>query len=189
MNKTIAAQIAEVAVDTTFDKLPAEATIVGSKDKVAAPNAAFANAIQCYGLDFVDDHNESNAHPSPATFPVGMALAESLKKSGKEYIAAVAMGNEVVCRMGTAYLGDMYYQGFHPAMNAIIAARMASKGFNGPSDIFESEDLIYLLDQLGVETGIDFAQLLAAAKYQRERVPGSYSGHHININAPQCVLG
>ena len=236
MNKTIAAQIAEVAVATTYDKLPAEAvtkakmltldvlasmvgtrnvisseiareiseelagpaeaTIVGSKDKVAAPNAAFANAIQCYGLDFVDDHNESNAHPSPATFPVGMALSESLKKSGKDYIAAVAMGNEVVCRMGTAYLGDMYYQGFHPtstcgmmaasvtaakllgldvqktiyaqgiagsmvsglmawntegsftkrlqaghpAMNAIIAARMASKGFNGPSDIFESKD-------------------------------------------------
>ena len=118
MNKTIAAQIAEVAVATTYDKLPAEAvtkakmltldvlasmvgtrnvisseiareiseelagpaeaTIVGSKDKVAAPNAAFANAIQCYGLDFVDDHNESNAHPSPATFPVGMALSESL---------------------------------------------------------------------------------------------------------------
>ena len=236
MNKTIAAQIAEVAVATTYDKLPAEAvtkakmltldvlasmvgtrnvisseiareiseelagpaeaTIVGSKDKVAAPNAAFANAIQCYGLDFVDDHNESNAHPSPATFPVGMALSESLKKSGKDYIAAVAMGNEVVCRMGTAYLGDMYYQGFHPtstcgmmaasvtaakllgldvqktiyaqgiagsmvsglmawntegsftkrlqaghpAMNAIIAARMASKGFNGPSDIFESKN-------------------------------------------------
>ena len=43
-----------------------------------------------------------------------MALSESLKKSGKDYIAAVAMGNEVVCRMGTAYLGDMYYQGFHP---------------------------------------------------------------------------
>ena len=33
------------------------------------------------------------------------------------------------------------------------------------------------------------SRLLAAAKYQRERVPGSYSGHHININAPQCVLG
>lgn len=59
----------------------------------------------------------------------------------------------------------------------------------GASGNTASEDLIYLLDQLGVETGVDFAQLLAAAKYQRERVPGSYSGHHININAPQCVLG
>ena len=119
-----------------------------------------------------------------------------MKKSGKEFIEAVSLGNEVVCRMGTAYLGDMYYQGFHPtstcgtmgaavsaaklmgldvqktiyaqgiagsmvaglmawntegsftkrlqaghpAMNAVIAARMASKGYNGPSDIFESKD-------------------------------------------------
>ena len=190
ISSTIAREVAEEMGG------PAEATIVGSKDKVAAPNAAFANAIQCYGLDFVDDHNESNAHPSPATFPASMALSEMLHRSGKEYIEAVSLGNEVVCRMGTAYLGDMYYQGFHPtstcgtmgaavsaaklmkldeqktiyaqgiagsmvaglmawntegsftkrlqaghpAMNSIIAARMAEKGFNGPSDIFESKD-------------------------------------------------
>lgn len=175
---------------------PEEGTIVGSSKKAALPNAAFANAIQCYGYDFVDDHNESNAHPSPATYPVCFALAEEGKKSGKEFILAAALGNEVVCRMGSAYLGDMYYQGFHPtstcgtigaavsaarlmgldeqgvlysqgiagsmvaglmawnsqgcftkrlqaghpAMNAIIAARMAAKGFNGPTDIFEGKD-------------------------------------------------
>lgn len=175
---------------------PEESTIVGSSKKVALPNAAFANAIQCYGYDFVDDHNESNAHPSPATYPVSFALAEAKKSTGKEFLEATAIGNEVVCRMGTAYLGDMYYQGFHPtstcgtmgaavsaaklmkldeqqtlyaqgiagsmvaglmawnsegcftkrlqaghpAMNSIIAARMAEKGFNGPSDIFEGKD-------------------------------------------------
>lgn len=175
---------------------PEEGTIVGSSKKVALPNAAFANAIQCYGYDFVDDHNESNAHPSPATYPVSFALAEVKKSTGKEFLEAAAIGNEVVCRMGTAYLGDMYYQGFHPtstcgtmgaavsaaklmkldeqqtlyaqgiagsmvaglmawnsegcftkrlqaghpAMNSIIAARMAEKGFNGPSDIFEGKD-------------------------------------------------
>lgn len=175
---------------------PEEGTIVGSSKKVALPNAAFANAIQCYGYDFVDDHNESNAHPSPATYPVSFALAEAKKSTGKEFLEAAAIGNEVVCRMGTAYLGDMYYQGFHPtstcgtmgaavsaaklmkldeqqtlyaqgiagsmvaglmawnsegcftkrlqaghpAMNSIIAARMAEKGFNGPSDIFEGKD-------------------------------------------------
>jgi len=175
---------------------PEECTVVGSTKKVATPNAAFANAIQCYGYDFVDDHNNSNSHPSPATFPVSLAISELFNKSGKEFIEAVALGNEVVCRMGTAYLGKMYYQGFHPtstcgtmgatisasklmglneqqtiyaqgiagsavaglmawnsegsftkrfqaghpAMNAIIAARMAQKGFNGPSDIFEGKD-------------------------------------------------
>lgn len=175
---------------------PEEASIVGCPKKVAAPNAAYANAIQCYGLDFVDDHNESNAHPSPVTFPVSMALSEQLKRSGKEYIEAVCLGNEVVCRMGSAYLGEMYSQGFHPtstcgtmggvvsaaklmkldelhtsyaqgiagsavaglmawnsqgsftkryqagrpSMDCIVAARMAEKGFNGPTDIFESTD-------------------------------------------------
>nr|WP_173812975.1 MmgE/PrpD family protein [Dendrosporobacter quercicolus]NSL49331.1 MmgE/PrpD family protein [Dendrosporobacter quercicolus DSM 1736]SDM27166.1 2-methylcitrate dehydratase PrpD [Dendrosporobacter quercicolus] len=197
---------------------PAEGTIVGLDKKVALPNAAFANAIQCYGYDFVDDHNESNAHPSPATYPVGLALSEHKKMSGKRFLEAVALGNEVVCRMGAAYLGDMYYQGFHPtgtcgtmgavvtagklmdldvqqmvyaqgiagsmvaglmawnsegsftkrlqaghpAMNSVIAARMAHKGFNGPTDIFEGKDGLlhaysyldhydakYLLDGLG----------------------------------------
>lgn len=197
---------------------PQEGTIVGSSKKVALPNAAFANAIQCYGFDFVDDHNESNAHPSPATYPVGFALAEHGKLSGKQFLESVVLGNEIVCRMGTAYLGDMYYQGFHPtstcgtlgaavtagklmglekqqmvyaqgiagsmvaglmawnsegsftkrlqaghpAMNSIIAARMAQKGFNGPSDIFEGKDGLlhaysyqdhfdtkFLLDSLG----------------------------------------
>ncbi|GAB1476332.1 MmgE/PrpD family protein [Bacillota bacterium] len=175
---------------------PEEATIVGSGLKVNAPNAAFANAIQCYGLDFVDDHNESNSHPSPATYPASLAISEHLHKSGKEFIEAVVLGNEMVTRMGSAYLGEMYYQGFHPtstcgtmgvavsasklygldvdttvnalgiagsmvsglmawnstgafskrlqaghpAMNSIIAARMAAKGFTGPSDIFEGKD-------------------------------------------------
>ena len=66
---------------------PEEASIVGYGKKVAAPNAAFANAIQCYGLDFVDDHNESNAHPSPVTYPVSFALAEQLKRkeAGAKY--------------------------------------------------------------------------------------------------------
>lgn len=175
---------------------PEEATVVGSGKRIAAPHAAFANAIQCYGFDFVDDHNESNAHPSPATIPVALAEGESLKVNGKELVTAIALGNELVCRLGAAFLGDMYYQGFHPtstcgtmgaslvagklmklnrqqliytqgiagsmvsglmawnsegsytkrlqaghpAFCGIIAARMAQKGFNGPSDIYEGVD-------------------------------------------------
>ncbi len=175
---------------------PEESTIVGYEKKVASPNAAFANALKAYGCDSIDDHNESNSHPSAATIPVSLALGESLHKSGRELIEAIAVGNEVVCRIGSAFLGKMYYQGFHPtstcgtfgatvsaaklmklnreqiinalgiagsmaaglmawnadgsptkrlqaahpAMCAIIAARMAEKGFHGPSNIFESED-------------------------------------------------
>jgi 2-methylcitrate dehydratase PrpD len=175
---------------------PPEASIMGREGMVAVVNAAFANAIQAYGFDFIDDHNESNAHPSAATIPTCLALGEALHRSGGELIEAIALGNEVVCRLGSAYLGQMYYQGFHPtstcgtmgasvsaakllkldrertvftqgiagsmvsglmawnsegsytkrlqaghpAMCGIIAARMAEKGFNGPSDIYEGID-------------------------------------------------
>jgi 2-methylcitrate dehydratase PrpD len=93
---------------------PEESTIIGYGRKVAAPNAAFANAIQGYAFDFADDHNESNAHPSVATIPASLALGEKLGASGKEVIEAIALGNEVVCRLGSAFLGKAYYQGFHP---------------------------------------------------------------------------
>jgi 2-methylcitrate dehydratase PrpD len=86
---------------------PEESTVIGHGRKVAAPHAAFANAIQGYAFDFADDHNESNAHPSVATIPVSLALGEKLHASGKQVI-------EVVCRLGSAFLGKTYYQGFHP---------------------------------------------------------------------------
>jgi 2-methylcitrate dehydratase PrpD len=94
---------------------PQESTVIGRGRKVAAPHAAFANAIQGYAFDFADDHNESNAHPSVATIPVSLAVGEKLHASGKEVIEAIALGNEVVCRLGSAFLGKTYYQGFHPS--------------------------------------------------------------------------
>ena len=94
---------------------PQESTVIGHGRKVSAPNAAFANAIQGYAFDFADDHNESNAHPSVATIPVSLALGEKLGASGKEVIEAIALGNEIVCRLGSAFLGQTYYQGFHPS--------------------------------------------------------------------------
>ena len=93
---------------------PEESTVIGHDRKVAAANAAFANAVQGYAFDFADDHNQSNSHLSVATVPVSLALGEKLHASGKEVVEAVALGDEVVCRLGSAFLGKTYYQGFHP---------------------------------------------------------------------------
>jgi 2-methylcitrate dehydratase PrpD len=38
---------------------PEESSVIGYRRRVAAPNAAFANAMQGYAFDFADDHNES----------------------------------------------------------------------------------------------------------------------------------
>jgi len=107
---------------------PEESNIVGYNQKVSAPNAAFANAIQSYAFDYADDHNESNSHPSVATIPCSLALGQKLNSPGKELIEAIALGNEVVCRLGAAFLGKTYYQGFHPTSTCGVFGAAISAG-------------------------------------------------------------
>ncbi len=59
----------------------------------------------------------------------------------------------------------------------------------GASGNLSTEDMVWMLNEMGYDTGINFSKILAAAKYQRERIPaGNYSGHHINIEkeTPCC---
>lgn len=45
-----------------------------------------------------------------------------------------------------------------------------------------TEDLVYMLNSMGYETGIDFDRLLETAKYVKTAVNGNFSGHQIFIN-------
>ncbi|MDR2939540.1 MAG: hydroxymethylglutaryl-CoA lyase [Clostridiales bacterium] len=51
----------------------------------------------------------------------------------------------------------------------------------GASGNLSSEDLVWILNEMGYETEISFESLLSAAKYQAGVVQGAYSGHQINI--------
>lgn len=56
----------------------------------------------------------------------------------------------------------------------------------GASGNTATEDLVYMLNMMGFDTGIDFEKLLEIAKYQKSIIDGNYSGHHININKNSC---
>ncbi|MHB1314536.1 MAG: hydroxymethylglutaryl-CoA lyase [Christensenellales bacterium] len=56
----------------------------------------------------------------------------------------------------------------------------------GASGNTATEDLVYLLQREGYDTGIDFDLLLDTAKYLKENVVGNYSGHHIFITNMVC---
>ncbi len=53
----------------------------------------------------------------------------------------------------------------------------------GASGNLSTEDTVWMLNEMGYETGINFSKLLAAAKAQKEVIAGNYSGHHINVEA------
>lgn len=51
----------------------------------------------------------------------------------------------------------------------------------GASGNLSTEDAVWMLNEMGYETGIQFSSLLSAAKEQAAIISGTYSGHHIHI--------
>ena len=58
----------------------------------------------------------------------------------------------------------------------------------GASGNTATEDLVYMLERMGYDTGIDFQALLALSKQQKAEIDGVYNGHQMNISAksPCC---
>ena len=57
----------------------------------------------------------------------------------------------------------------------------------GASGNLATEDAVWMLNEMGYDTGISFSKILAAAKHEKELIDGNYSGHHINIeNETPC---
>ena len=51
----------------------------------------------------------------------------------------------------------------------------------GASGNLSTEDTVWMLNEMGYDTGVNFSKLLSAAKSQAQIIAGNYSGHHINI--------
>lgn len=91
-----------------------ESTIVGEKVKVSCGNAALANGTMAHASDYDDDHRSATMHPGSAVVPAALALAEREGCEGTRLTEAVVAGYEVICRVGEAFLGTQYHEGFHP---------------------------------------------------------------------------
>jgi len=102
------------------------ATVIGLGEQLPAANAAFANAMLCHGLDFDDTHSDSVSHVSTVIAPAALAAAEALGASGRDVLAAVVAGNEVVCRIGMAASGEFHRRGFHPTAICGVFGGVAS---------------------------------------------------------------
>ena len=84
-----------------------ESTIFCYGNKVPAPNAAQVNATMGHALDY-DDTGDGPTHPSVVIVPTCLAMAERKGKvSGKEFITAVALGTDMMGRLGQAFRSGM----------------------------------------------------------------------------------
>jgi len=93
---------------------PGPCRIVGTGDTVGVTAAAFANASLPQALEFDDTHNESIVHMSSPSVAASLALSELRPVSGRDLILAIAVSNEIACRVGVVAPGQFHRRGFHP---------------------------------------------------------------------------
>ncbi len=80
-----------------------QSTILRYGDKMPVPNAAQLNATMAHSLDFDDVHEDAIMHPGVVAIPTALAVAEYVGGlSGRDFIAAVALGTDFICRCGLA---------------------------------------------------------------------------------------
>ena len=79
---------------------PTESSIIGTGGKVSRTNAAFANGELILTLDF--SNIIAGGHDGAYIIPTLLAVGESVGASGKELIAATAVGLEISARLARA---------------------------------------------------------------------------------------
>ncbi len=90
-----------------------EATIIQTKKKFPAINAALANGACAHALDMDDGHRFAALHPAVAVVPAAIAAAEMVEASTRELITGIVVGYEVMIHLGMAINPSSLQRGFH----------------------------------------------------------------------------
>jgi 2-methylcitrate dehydratase PrpD len=90
-----------------------EATIVQTKKKFPAVNAAFANASCAHAIDMDDGHRFGALHPGAVIIPAALAAAELVGADPKTLLAGIVAGYEIMIRIGAAINPSSLNRGFH----------------------------------------------------------------------------
>ena len=92
---------------------PAQASVLGRKEKTDILHAALMNGITSHVFDFDDTHLPTIIHPSGPVASAIFALAEYKPVSGADLLHAFILGVEVECRIGNAVYPNHYDVGWH----------------------------------------------------------------------------
>lgn len=75
-------------------------SLLGSNERIAPLEAAFANAHLINALDF--DDTDQTGHPGASVVAAALAATEITGRSGRAFLAAIAVGEKVAHRVGAA---------------------------------------------------------------------------------------
>jgi 2-methylcitrate dehydratase PrpD len=111
-------------------RVPAEATLLASGRKASIEAAAFANGALFHVRSQDDTHPGSTSHPGGPVMAAALALGETCSASGEDFLAAIVLGYEALCRIGRDFDQQITARGFRTAAvlggfgSAAAAARL-----------------------------------------------------------------
>ena len=79
-----------------------EASIVSTRLRTSAVNAALANGMLAHADETDDSHAPSRTHPGCAVLPAALAIAERQRASGEAFLRAVVLGYDVCAHVNLA---------------------------------------------------------------------------------------
>jgi 2-methylcitrate dehydratase PrpD len=116
-----------------------EASIVGTRLRATAVNAALANGMLAHADETDDSHAPSRTHPGCAVVPAALAIAERMRASGEAFLRAVVLGYDVCARVNLALGPD-----------ALAAASHATHSIGGTFGAGAAAGALLRLDALQI---------------------------------------
>ena len=107
---------------------PAQASILGRKERLDILHAALINGISSHVLDFDDTHSHNIIHPAGPVISAILALSEHRPVSGNDFVNALVLGVDVECRIGNSVYPKHYDAGWHITGTAGVFGAAAACG-------------------------------------------------------------
>ena len=126
-------------------------TVFGSDVRLPATAAALMNGTYAGALDYDGVYEKGSVHPDIVTLPAAWAIAERCHTNGRDFIAALALGNDLSCRSGGAMAGNRGW--FNTAVHGVFGGAAAAAKLLG-------------LDAAGISNAIGLAFSQASGPQQ-----------------------
>ena len=101
-----------------------DASVLATRKRVPPGSAALLNGMYAGALDYDGVYEKGSVHPDVVTFPAALALAEAQRASGRDFLTALAIGNDIACRSGGAMVANNGW--FNTATHGVFGAAAAA---------------------------------------------------------------
>ena len=148
-----------------------ESTLVNFGSRVAAADAAFANASFGHACEMDDAAFGSSGHIGTATVPVALAVGERERCNGREFLAALVAGYDVMYRLMSAVTPHNIERGFQ------------SQGIGGPFGAAATAGKLLGLDAEQMTHALAIAGSHSAGPAEYDQSGGEVKRIHAGIAA------